>query len=151
MVAARTALLSALLAGLGGGAPAAGAQPSPAPPRDAGRAPEAPVGRGADGGRDPFVRSVVRDSPGPVEVRPAGVAGLAVDQAVLRGVVTTREGRLAVLEGPDAKSYVVRRSDRLYDVTVLEITADAVRFLRNEADPAERVVRKRLRDTESGR
>ena len=130
MAAARNALLAAVLAGLVADAPAAaGAQSSSVPPRETRRAPGAPVGRGPAGGRDPFVRPVVRDSPGPVDVRPAGPAGLAVDEAVLRGVVTTRAGRLAVLEGPDAMFYVVRRSDRLYDGAVQEVTAGAVLFL----------------------
>ena len=146
--------LSALLAGLGGAVPAAAVQAPPVPPSGARAAPEAVVGQRPDGGRDPFVRPAVPDSPAPVETRPAGAAGLAVDEAVLRGVVVTRGGRLAMLEGADARTWVVRRRDRLHDGAVHEITEDAVLFLRDAAGPvpfAERVVRKRLRDTESGR
>ncbi len=154
MAAVGTALLSAMVAGLGGGAAAAGAGPSPAPPGGARPVPAVLVGQPPDGGRDPFVRRSVPDSPGPAEVRPAGVSGLAVDEAVLRGVVAIRGGRLAVLEGPDARTWVVRRWDRLYDGAVQDITADAVLLLRDAASSvpfAERLVRKRLRGTEGGR
>ena len=149
---AGAALLSAMLAGLGGCAPAAaGAQPAPAPPQGARPAPTAVVGQPPDGGRDPFVRPRTPTATGPVEARPAAAAGLVVDEAVLRGVVVTRGGRLAVLEGPGARTWIVRRGDRVHDGSVQEITADAVLFLRDAADLAERVVRKRLRDTEGGR
>ena len=133
---------------------AAGAQPPPAPPRGARPAPEAVAGQRPDGGRDPFVRPTAPDSSRPVEARPAGAAGLTVDEAVLRGVVATRGGRLAMLEGPDARTWVVRRGDRLHDGAVRDIGADAVVFLRDAADAAplaERVVRRRLRDAEGGR
>ena len=148
---AGAALLSAMLAGLGVGAPAAAGAVPPAPPQGARPAPEAVVGQPPDGGRDPFVRPRTPTAPGPIETRPAAAAGLVVDEAVLRGVVLTRGGRLAVLEGSGARTWIVRRGDRVHDGSVREITADAVLFLRDAADPAERVVRKRLGDTEGGR
>ena len=154
-LAAGAAVLSAMLAGLGGTAPsAAGPQPPPAVPGRARPAPEAVGDQRPNGGRDPFVRPTAPEAPGPVGARPSGVAGLAVDEAVVRGVVVTRAGRLAMLEGPGARTWVVRRGDRLHDGAVHDISADAVVFLRDAADAvpfAERVVRLRLRDTEGGR
>lgn len=156
MPAERTgAVPSALLAGLIGAAlAAAGEQPPPGPAREPLPLPGIAVGRERDGGRDPFVRPAAPDAPGPAATRPAGRADLAVGEAVLRGVVATRGGRLAVLEAPDARTYVVRRGDRLYDGTVHEITADAVAFRLDAAGSgrsAERTVRRRLRDTGSAR
>ena len=106
----------------------------------------------ADGGRDPFARPAAPGSRPPVEVRPSGLSDLAVDEVVLRGVVTTGDGRLAVLEGPDGRTWVARPGQRLHDGAVQGIAADEVLFLRDVADPAaERVVGRRLRDGESAR
>ena len=119
---------------------------------EASRAPETAMDEEADGGRDPFVRPVASGPRPPVEARPSGLSDLAVDAAVLRGVVTTRDGRLAVLEGPDGRAWVARPGERLHDGAVQGIAADEVLFLRDAADPAtDPVVSKRLRDGESAR
>ena len=116
------------------------------------RVPESAKGEEADGGRDPFARPMAPGSRPPVETRPSGLSDLAVDEVVLRGVVTTGDGRLAVLEGPDGRTWVARPGERLHDGAVQEVAADEVLFLRDAADPAaERAVRRRLRDGESAR
>ena len=59
-----------------------------------------------------------------------------------------------MLEAPDARTYVVRPADRLFDGTVQQVTSDSVLFLRDAADSApvaEPEVIKQLRDTESVR
>ncbi len=155
MLAERTAAPAAVLMGLiGATLAAAGEQPPPAVAREPLPPPGITIDHGLDGGRDPFVRPVAMEVSGPAPDRPAGRLGLAVREAVLRGVVATREGRLAVLEAPDARTYVVRRGDRLHDGRVEEIVADAVAFRLDPAglEPsAERTIRRRLRDTESAR
>ena len=145
---------AAVLAGLGAAVLATAGQPAPACAQEAGGPPVAVAGPGPAGRRDPFVRPVaprIGESEGE---RPRGLSGLAVDDAVLRGVVRSREGRVAVLEAPDGRTYPARRADRLYDGAVREITRDAVLILRDagEAAPAEaREVRKRLRGPEGAR
>ena len=125
---------------------------APRTARDEGQVPETATDEEADGGRDPFARPVASGSRPSVETRPSGLSDLAVDEVVLRGVVTTRDGRLAVLEGPDGRAWVARPGERLHDGTLHRITADEVLFLRDAADPvAEPVVGKRLRDGESAR
>ena len=165
MRAARSRAGAAMLTGLGmitlvpGGGPlsrvpATAASQAPTARQEASRAPEAATGGVAVGGRDPFARPPAPDPRRPVEVRPSGLSGLAVDEAVLRGVVSSREGRLAVLEGPDARAYVVRPGDRLHDGRVQEVTGDGVLLLRDAADSvplADRVVGMWLHDTESAR
>lgn len=157
MSAARTSgVLSAVLTVLGGmAAPAAaGEQPPSAPAREPLAPPGTAAGREPDGGRDPFVRPAAPSVRGQAVGRPTGRAGLAVEEAVLRGVVAIRGDRLAVLEAPDAKTYVVRRGDRLHDGRVQEIAGDAVVFLLDAAGPApvaERTVRRRIGDTGSAR
>ncbi len=165
MVGAMAAVRSAMLTGLGMAALAlAGEAPSPLPGRSASQAPgtirkasrvpEPGMGEEAGGGRDPFVRPTASGSRRPVEVRPSGLSGLAVDEAILRGVVTSRDGRLAVLEGPDGRAWVARPGERLHDGTVQGITANEVLFLRDAADSIpspERMEGRRLRDGESAR
>ena len=142
-----TAPSAAALASAGGQSPAVSAG-------EARQAPEAVIEDEADVARDPFVRPAAPDSGRPAEGRPAGLSGLAVDEAVLRGIVSTERGRLAVLEGIGARTYVVRPGDRLHDGKVREIAGDAVLFLRDAGDStplAGRLVRRRLRDTGSAR
>ena len=125
---------------------------TPGTVREAGRAPETAMDEEAERGRDPFARPVASGSRPPVGVRPSRLSDLAVDEVVLRGVVTTRDGRLAVLEGPDGRAWVARPGERLHDGAVQGITADEVLLLRDAADPAaERLVGKRLRDGENAR
>ena len=125
---------------------------APGPMREAGQGPETAMDAAAGGIRDPFARPVATGSGRPVEGRPSGLSGVAVDEVVLRGVVTTRDGRLAVLEGPDGRAWVARPGERLHDGAVQGITAEEVLLLRDVADSvAERVVGKRLRDGESAR
>ena len=155
MAAARVTVLSVVLTGLGMAATAVpGEAPSPLRAREAGQTPGNTTGEAGGGGRDPFARPSAPESPGPVEVRVPGLAGVALDEAVLLGVVASREGRLAVLEGPGGRAWAVRPGDRLRDGTVQAVTADAVVFVRDAADSvpfADRRVRRRLRDTGSGR
>ena len=156
---------SAMLTGLGLAVLAlAGERLAPDPVRAVSRAPQV-VGEAsrvrdiatrdeAEGARDPFVRPATPGSPRPAEVRSSGLSGLAVHEVVLRGVVSIRGGRLALLEGPDARAWVVRSGDRLHDGKVQTVTGDGVLLLRDAADPvplAERVVSMRVRDGERAR
>ena len=165
MVTTRKGARSAMLTGLGLAALAlVGEPPAPDPARAVSQAPqtvgEASRSRGvatrdeAEGARDPFVRPTTPGSPRPAEVSPSGLSGLAVHEVVLRGVVSIRGGRLALLEGPDARAYVVRTGDRLHDGKVQEVAGDGVLLLRDAADSvplAERAVSLRVRDGERAR
>ena len=148
-------VLRAVLVGLGGTVAATAGQPPPSPAQAVRPAPATAAGYEPEGRRDPFVSPIVPESGGhaPAE-RPGGLPGLGIDEAVLRGLVASREGPLAVLGAPDGRTWVVRPGDRLYDGTVREISGDAVLFLRDPDDSApvtEREVRRPLRDTESTR
>lgn len=115
------------------------------------RAPAAAAGHGPDNRKDPFAGPAAPRAGAAAGERPGGLAGLAVDDAVLRGIVRTREDRVAFLEAPDGRTYAVRPTDRLYNGAVQEIAADLVLFLRDGSAPGERVVRKQLRGAESAR
>jgi hypothetical protein len=109
----------------------------------------------AEGRRDPFVSLVRRGSDVAVSTtgeRPAGIAGMTAAEVVLKGLVETPKGWMAMLQGTDAKTYLVRAGDRLLDGTIRTITADTVVILQRVNDPLSlqttREVRKVLRETE---
>lgn len=139
-----------VLTGLGAAVLAA-APSAPVSAQEAHRVPAVAGGCAPDTGRDPFAGPAA-PCPGAVKAkRPAGLAGLAVDDALLRGIVWSRKGAAAFVEAPDGRTYMVRSADRLYDAAVQEIAADAVVFLRDAAPVGSRQVRKRLRGTEDAR
>jgi hypothetical protein len=107
--------------------------------------------------RDPFVSLVRRgtdvasSNPGQ---RPSGIAGMTAAEVVLKGIVETfkPKGWMAMLQGTDAKTYLVRPGDRLLDGTIRTITADTIVIVQKVNDPLSlqttREVRKVLRETE---
>lgn len=135
-------------------APAAAQQPLevPAPTQAAGPvipAAAAPIAIGSrvgelmssydsGGRRDPFTSLVApRRSATGSEGRsrpPSGLAGVALADVLVRGVLRNGNTMLAILEGPNRQSYVSRVNDRLLDASVARIDADGVIF----AEQAER-------------
>lgn len=146
---------TAVLTGLGAAVLVAGEAPASVFAQDAPRAAAPAAGPGPDGRRDPFAHPAAPRADAAEAERPGGLAGLAVDDAVLRGIVRHGGGRVAFLEAPDGRTYAVRRTDRLFDAAVQNIADGAVTFLRDAAaavPPGEREVRKRLRErTEDAR
>jgi type IV pilus assembly protein PilP len=111
-----------------------------------------------EGRRDPFVSLVRRgaESPGTAPaVRPTGLSGLATSEVSLRGTLKGRDGFVAMVQGADNKTYLVRAGDRLLDGTIRTITADTMVILQRVSDPlsveTEREVRKVLRQTEEAK
>jgi Tfp pilus assembly protein PilP len=122
------------------------AESGPTPPADYSYSP--------DGRRDPFISLVnrgVEARPGADRgaSRPEGLPGLRVDEVVVRGIVQTPRGFVAMVGGPTGKTFSVRTGDRLMDGNVRTITAQAVVLLQDVNDPLslekQREVRKYLR------
>ena len=83
-----------------------------------------------EGRRDPFVSLLDREiDPRPSGERPGGLAGLRVSEVSLRGLVSAEGQHLAVLEGPDRKTYILRGGEKLFDGFVKLISADWVVFV----------------------
>ncbi len=104
-------------------------------------------------GRDPFV-SLSPSNETTVASRPAGLAGLSIDDVVVNGILKARGAYLALLLAPDKRSYPVSQGARLFDGAVKAITLDGVVF----SDPAglrpdtrRREIVKRLRTEAGGR
>ena len=105
-----------------------------------------------DNRRDPFVSLINRGTdsrPGARGTRPEGLAGVLVDEIVVRGILQTREGWIAMVGSPTGRTYTIRPGDRLMDGTVRAITNQAVVLMQEVNDPLslqkQREVRKFLR------
>jgi len=139
------------------GQPPAGQPPAAPPPAEA-QPPGTPpptVTPGytydAAGRRDPFISLLGRgDSDGRAGgSRPPGVAGFLINEVSVKGILKDRTGFLAMIQGTDNKTYVIRPGDKLLDGSVKSIVADAVVFAQDVNDPLslikQREVRKPLR------
>src|SRR5690606_11630494 len=115
-------------------------QSAPGVPPPAEQASEpAPAGftYNAEGRRDPFVSLAGRGGSigSVVGDRPSGLAGLLVSEVTLRGVVQTQGGPVAMLQGSDNRTYIVRPGERLFDGVVQRIQPDAMVILEDVNDP----------------
>ena len=87
------------------------------------------------GRRDPFRSLLVRTEARGGARRPAGIAGISVDDVTLQGIWKTRSGYVAQIRGTDNKSYLLRAGDLLYDGEVTRIGPNEVGFRQNLNDP----------------
>jgi Tfp pilus assembly protein PilP len=129
-----------------------GAQPAtPAPPPTENYSYD-PAGR-----RDPFVSLLARGADVTLtkDARPEGREGLGISDVSIRGIVRTRSAFVAMLQGPDNKTYIIHTGDKMLDGVVKAITADSVVFAQDVNDPLslvkQREVRKMLRGPEEGK
>ena len=87
------------------------------------------------GRRDPFqslVGPAPRIQPGQ---RPPGVPGFLIDEMKLQGIVRTKQGLVAMINGPDNKGYLIRMGDKVLDGEVIRITPSSVVFRQEVNDP----------------
>jgi Tfp pilus assembly protein PilP len=109
-----------------------------------------------DGRRDPFMNLLNTGAdPRPVGTRGEGVAGMTVAEISVRGVLQSRGSLVAMVRGPDNKTYLVHEGDRLMDGTIKSITPQGLIILQEVNDPLslvkQREVRKMLRSMEDGK
>jgi Tfp pilus assembly protein PilP len=126
--------------------------PAPATPPPAVEGPVPPPAPGftydPTGRRDPFVSLVGRgSSQEPAGVRPTGIAGMLINEVNLKGIMKERSGFVALIQGPDKKTYAVRPGQRMFDGSVKSITQDAVVFSQDVNDPLSLVKQKEIRKT----
>ena len=111
-----------------------------------------------DGRRDPFVSLLTKGGERHVP-RPGqdleGVAGLAVEELTVRGIVSSPTGLVAMVQSPDRKTYLVRQNDKLLDGIVKSVTPEGLVILQEVNDPLSLVkqkeVRKMLHGNEEGK
>jgi Tfp pilus assembly protein PilP len=136
--------------------PAAPPQPGTAAPAKVEPPPAAPYSYEPQGRRDPFVSLVKRgEGQESGSNRAKGPAGLLIGEVTVKGIVRDRSGFIAMVQGPDQRTFNVRSGDKLMDGTVKAITADTVVFSQDVTDPLSLVkqkeVRKTVRSADGGR
>ena len=84
-----------------------------------------------------------------------GLAGLTTGEVMLRGVLQSRNSYVALLAGPDGKTYSARVNDRLLDGVIRSVTPQGIVIMQEVNDPLslvkQREVRKGLRTAEDGK
>jgi Tfp pilus assembly protein PilP len=138
-------------------APVPAPEPPPARPEAQPPAPESYTYR-ADGRRDPFQNligsgtdkigdSLRRGSDGP--------GSMTLGEISVRGIMQSRGSLVAMIQGPDTKTYIVHQGDKLLDGTIKTITPQGLIVIQEVNDPLslvkQREVRKLLRSLEDAK
>jgi Tfp pilus assembly protein PilP len=90
----------------------------------------------SEGRRDPFVNPLKANPDARLAgARRPGPAGIAVGELSVRGVLQSRGAMVAMIQGPDNKTYVVREGDRLLDGTIKTISARGLVINQEVTDP----------------
>jgi Tfp pilus assembly protein PilP len=109
-----------------------------------------------DGRRDPFV-SVLRGGSEPRQAsrRGEGLSGMLTADISVSGVMQSSGSFVALIQGPDKKTYLVHPGDKLMDGTIKTVAADGLTVVQDVNDPLSlaktREVRKLLRSLEVGK
>jgi Tfp pilus assembly protein PilP len=86
--------------------------------------------------RDPFVNplQLQEDKMKNTAACTTGARCLMIDQVVLKGVVKTQAGMIAMVENSAKKQYNLREKDPVYNGFVLKITGDTIVFKETTVD-----------------
>ena len=87
------------------------------------------------GRRDPFRSLLSRQAKEETTQRPPGLRGMGVEEIKLQGILKLPEGFVAMVQGTDNASYLVRPGTVLYDGNVEHIEQGKVFFRIQVADP----------------
>ena len=133
----------------GGAAAEPKAQPGPPAPDNYSYQP--------DGRRDPFL-SLIGTGADPragSTRKTEGPAGMTLGEISVRGVMESRGTLVAMIQGPDTKTYIVHQGDKLLDGTIKTIMPQGLIVVQQVNDPLslvkQREIRKLLRSLEDGK
>lgn len=87
------------------------------------------------GRRDPFRSLLMGQVREDLGVRPPGLRGMGIDEIRFQGVLRLPEGYVAMVQGTDNQSYMVRAGTVLYDGTVDRVEPGKVVFKMQVTDP----------------
>jgi len=88
------------------------------------------------GRRDPFVSLTEGlQEEEKAKERPPGLAGMMIEELTLEGIVATSSGTIAMVQGRDKLSYILRPGTKLYDGEVKDIERRRVVFEQQVNDP----------------
>jgi Tfp pilus assembly protein PilP len=132
-----------------GSAAAAPAAPTPMP-----SSPETYVYR-AEGRRDPFLTLIGTGAIPRDASHKDGPAGMTIGEISVRGILQSKGGLVAMIQGPDNKTYIVHQGDKLLDGAIKTITPQGLIVIQEVNDPLslvrQREVRKLLRSLEDAK
>lgn len=156
----RTALVLPIAFVIAGAAASAHASQGASAPPASGTATPAPTpAEGytyqSEGRRDPFLNLLGAGSEAGSGKRNAGPAGMTVAEISVRGVLGSRGALIAMVEGPDKKTYVVHTGDKFADGVIRSITSNGLTIVQEVNDPLslvkQREIQKLLRSLESAK
>ena len=137
------------------------AQAQPAKPAEAPQAAPAPppaetYSYRADGRRDPFQSLLHAGADTQATSRKGeGPSGMTLGEISVRGIMQSRGSLVAMVQGPDNKTYIVHQGDKLLDGTIKTITPQGLIVMQEVNDPLslvrQREVRKLLRSLEDSK
>jgi Tfp pilus assembly protein PilP len=110
-----------------------------------------------DGRRDPFVNLIGNGAVGETRAaaRGDGTAALGIAEISVRGIMQSRGSLVAMVEGPNKKTYIVHSGDKLLDGMIKTITPKGLIVIQEVNDPLslvkQREVSKLLRSLEGGK
>jgi Tfp pilus assembly protein PilP len=139
--------------------PAATPSPAPQTPPAATPAPQPPPETymyHASGRRDPFLSPFGGSSESrQMSRRGDGAAGMSLAEISVRGILQSRGTLVAMVQGPDNKTYIVHQGDKLLDGTIKSVIAQGLIVIQEVNDPLslvkQREVRKLLRTLEDSK
>ena len=106
------------------------------------------------GRRDPFVSLLSTGTASPQQ-KLGGLGGIATGELIVRGVMQSRGAYVALITGPDGKTYRAHANDRLADGVIRTVTPGGIVVMQDVNDPLslvkQREVRKGLRTAEDGK
>lgn len=130
------------------------AQGQAAPPAQPDPVLTGPYTYNSDGRRDPFQSLLGTGGDAKSAPKPTGtgITGIRVDELSVRGVMQARERLVAMVQGPDNRTYLIHQGDKLADGVVKSITPQGLVLVQDVSDPRAkektREVRKTLRSPE---
>jgi Tfp pilus assembly protein PilP len=104
-------------------------KPAPAPP------PTEVYTYSPQGRRDPFLNLLGTGAEPTTGKRGEGPAGMTSAEISVRGVLESRGALVAMISGPDGKTYVVHSGDKLADGTIKSVTPQGLIILQEVNDP----------------
>jgi type IV pilus assembly protein PilP len=135
----------------------AGQRLSPPAPAGTPTAPTAPDNYSyqPDGRRDPFLNLLGTGSEAQAGIRNEGAAGLTVAEIAVSGILESHGTLIAMVQGPDKKTYIVHQGDKFMDGTIRSVTLQGLVILQEVNDPLslvkQREIHKLLRSLESAK
>ena len=97
------------------------------------------------GRRDPFTNLLGSGTDARASRKGEGASGIAVAEVSVRGVIQSRSGLLAMVAGPDNKTYIVHQGDRLLDGSIKTITTQGLIIEQEVNDPLSVVKQREVR------